>query len=280
MNSTDRFENFTERARQVLSLALAGPFARLMERLLAKKGQQIAGAPFPSLLDPRALTAPAVAQGLATCEVLHMADIATHMFELSIQVFEESPKVIQMRIEILDDQLDKLHAGILGYLIQLDEEAMTEEQTRRDIALFTLIGDLDAIGDVITRCFMGLARRRLRGPVQFSEDGWQDLLDYHQQIQKALQQVLAALATQNLLLVTKLLSRKAELQRTKLDIRLHHIRELRADVPHSRVSSAVYLTLLDAMSDVLSHIFNIAYALQAQDAQRFVGQFRGLRLVS
>jgi phosphate:Na+ symporter len=241
---------------------LSIPLARLMERLLPEKSDQMAGTSSPRILDPRALAIPEVAQGLATRETLHMADIVTNMFELGMQAFEERPNAIRSRIEAMDDQLDELNAGIKGYLTQLDEETMTEEQARRDITLLTIVSDLEAIGDVITKRFMHLAYRRSRGQVLFSVEGWDDLLRYHHQIEEALQQVLAALAAHNPMLAGKFLARKEELQRTKRSLHLRHIRQLRADVPNSKESSAIYLDLLDALSDVLAHVSSIAYTLQ------------------
>jgi phosphate uptake regulator len=191
-----------------------------------------------------------------------MADIVTSMFELSMQAFEQRPTAIQKRIEAMEKELDELNTAIRGYLTQLDEEEMPEELARRDITLLTIIGDLEAIGDVITRRFMALARRRSRDQIQFSEEGWEDLRSYHEQIEEALQQVLAALAAHNPALATKFLARKDELKPLKRKLHLRHIRQLRADIPNSAPSSAIYLDMLDALSDVLGHIFNVAYALQ------------------
>ena len=264
-------------ALALLFVPLAGPLARLMERILPEPSRKSAEAPSTRALDPRALVVPEVAQGLATREMLRMADIVTQMFDLSMQAFEERPHIIYKRMNTMDDQLDELDAAIKGYLTQLDEQTMTEEQSRMDVTLLTIVDDLEAIGDVITKRFMSLARRRLRGQVQFSEEGWQDLLQYHRQIEGALQQILAALATHNPVLATKFLSRKSELKRTKQNLHLRHIRQLRADIPNSKASSAIYLDLLDAMSDVLAHTFNIAYAFQVHNSQLSTGSLRSLR---
>src|SRR5262245_52453600 len=86
-------------------------------------------------LDPRALVMPEVAQGSATREVLHMADLVTNMLELCVQPILDFERPAQTRIQALENQVDELNAAILGYLIQLDEEAMTEEQQRWDRTL-------------------------------------------------------------------------------------------------------------------------------------------------
>jgi phosphate:Na+ symporter len=264
-------------ALAVLFIPFAGPLANLMERFLPDKSRKPEEASLTCTLDERALLIPEVAQGLATRETLRMTDIVTQMFELSMEAFKERPHIIYKRINSMDDQLDELDAAIKGYLTQLNEEKMTEEQARLDIALLTIVDDLEAIGDVITKRFMSLARRRLRGQMQFSEEGWQDLLDYHEQIEGALQQVLAALAAHNPMLAKNFLTRKAELKRIKQNLRLRHIRQLRADVPNSKASSAVYLDLLDAMSDVLAHTLSIAHTLQEHGSCTPIGQFRSLR---
>jgi phosphate:Na+ symporter len=263
-------------ALAIVFVPLSDPLARLMARLLPDKDNLTAVTSTPHILDPRALATPEVAQGLATRETLRMADIVTNMFELSMRAFEERPNAIQARIEAMDDQVDELNAAIKGYLTQLDEEAMTDEQARRDVTLLTIVSDLEAIGDVINRRFMSMAHRRSRDQIQFSEEGWEDLLRYHHQIEEALQQVLAALAAHNPMLARKFLARKEELKRTRRNLHLRHIRQLRAEIPNSKESSAIYVDLLDAMSDVMAHISNIAYVLQEASVLPFTSPLQGL----
>jgi phosphate:Na+ symporter len=73
------------------------------------------------------------------------------------------------------------------YLIQLDEQVMTEEQMRREIALLYIITDLEEIGDLIDKHFMCLARRKRRSQIAFSNEGWEDLVTYHGEVTAALQ---------------------------------------------------------------------------------------------
>jgi phosphate:Na+ symporter len=250
--------------------------ARLVERLLPSKSYQTAEVSVPRILDPQAIGNPEVAQGLATRETLRMAGIVTSMFELSMRVFDERSNGIQKRIRAIDDQIDELDTAIKGYLTQLDEEGMTEEQVSRDIALLTIVSDLEAIGDVITHRFLDLAYRRSRGRVLFSKDGWEDLSYYHRKIREVLQQVIAGLATHNPALVNNCLTREAELKRLKRNLHVRHISELRTGVANSAASSAIYLDLLDALSTVLSHVSNIACALKEAENVSFTRPLRSI----
>ncbi len=216
----------------------------------------------PRYLDPEALSLPAVALGQATREVLRMTDLVTEMLRQSIHAFEERGSDIPTRIDALDDQIDELEAAIKRYLTQLDDGKMTEEQAHREIALLYIISDLEAIGDIIDKQFMRLARRKRRNQIMFSDEGWSDLVTYHSEVTVALEQALAALAAQDQTLAAEFLVRKAQLSQMKREFHLRHLRRLQSGVLPSLASSAIHLDLLNAMSRVLSHASNIAHAVQ------------------
>ena len=138
---------------------------------------------------------------------------------------------------------------------------MTEEQARREIALLYIITDLEEIGDIIDKQIMRLARRKRRGQIAFSDEGWHDLVTYHGEVIAALQQALTALAAQDPTIAAEFLVRKTRLSQMKREFHLRHLHRLRSGLPPSVESSAIHLDLLDAMSRVLSHAFNIAHAI-------------------
>ncbi len=239
---------------------LSTPLTRLALALLPDRATNEAVG--PRYLDPEVLSLPAVALGQAMREVLRMTDLVTEMLRQSIRAFEESSTDVPTRIDALDDQLDDLEAAIKRYLTQLDEDKMTEEQAHREIALLYIISDLEAIGDIIDKQFMRLARRKRRDQIMFSDEGWSDLVTYHGEVTAALEQALAALAAQDPTLAAEFLARKARLGQMKRELHLRHLRRLQSGVLPSLESSAIHLDLLNAMSRVLSHASNIAHAVQ------------------
>ncbi|WP_069803067.1 Na/Pi cotransporter family protein [Thermogemmatispora onikobensis] len=241
---------------------LAAPVTRLVTALLPEQENQYEQPLGPRYLDPEALASPAVALGQATREVLRMADIVTEMLRLSMLAFEKPDARVPERINELDDQLDQLNAAIKRYLTQLDESRLTREQVQRELALLYIITDLEAIGDIIDRQMMRLARRKQRRQVAFSEEGWQDLLNYHDEVTEALEQALAALASQDTSLANEFFVRKAELSKMKRQLHLRHVRRLQSGLSPSWESSSIHLDLLNALSRVLSHASNIAHAVR------------------
>ena len=127
--------------------------------------------------------------------------------------------------------------------------------------LLYIITDLEEIGDLIDKHFMRLARRKRRGQIAFSNEGWEDLVTYHGEVTAALQQALAALAAQDPTIAAEFLARNARLSQMKRELHLRHLRRLRSGLSPSLESSAIHLDLLNAMSRVLSHASNIAHAV-------------------
>jgi phosphate:Na+ symporter len=213
-------------------------------------------------LDPEALMLPAVALGQTMREVLRMADLAAEMLQLSIQAFEEGDANLPKRIGMLDDQLDDLETAIKHYLVQLNDELLTEEQTQRELALLHISTELEAIGDIVDRQLMRLARRKRRKQIAFSAEDWRDIAAYHSEVVGLLQRVLAGLAAQDPTIADEVLSYRQELNQVKREIHLRHLQNLSSGTPASLDASAIHLEMVNAISRVLSHTCSIARAVR------------------
>src|SRR5260370_13395204 len=202
--------------------------------------------------------------GEAAREVLGMAGLATEMLRQSMHAFEERGMTIPARMAALDDQLDELEAATKRYLTQLDEDKMTEEPVRREIALLYIITDLEAIGDIIDKQFMRLARRKRRNQIVFSDEGWNDLVTCPTEVPATLEQALAALAAQDATLAAEFLARKRHLSQLKRQFHLRHLHRLHSGAPPSLGSREIHLDLANAISRVLSHASNIAHHMHGE----------------
>lgn len=249
-------------ALAVLFVPLATPLARLMEHLLPEP-KNVRGIWIGThYLDPKGLSQPAVALGQATRAILRMAEVVTEMLEHSMDAFEDGARDLLISMGAQNDQLDECTVAVKSYLTQLDEMYMTEVQARQEVALLSIITDLQTIGETVATRMMNLAQRKQRGSLLFSEEGQEDLLTYHQELLEAFQQVLAALASRDRELVNGFLAQKKERSHLKRVLHLRHMARLRRGNALSQASSTIHLDLLDAMSEVLSHITAIAYALR------------------
>ena len=243
----------------VIFVPLAGPVADLAIHLLPEpKANQKSSSPY---LDFEASTSPAVALGQALREILRMADLAAEMLQLSILAFEEGVKDLPKRIGVLDDQLDDLETAVKHYLIRLDNESLSEEQLRRELTLLHISTELEAIGDIVDRQLMRLARRKRRKQIAFSKADWEDIVSYHREVVDLLHRALAGLAAQDSEIADEVLSRRQWLNRVKREIHLRHLQQISSG-PTNLNASAIHLEMVNAMSRVLSHTCSIARAVQ------------------
>jgi phosphate:Na+ symporter len=213
-------------------------------------------------LDPRTLKLPAVALGQAMREVLRMADLATEMLQLSIRAFKDGAKDLSKRVGTLDDQLDDLEIAIKHYLIQLNDEALTEEQTERELMLLHVSTELEAIGDIIDHQLMRLARRKRRKQIALPQSEWKDIVTYHGEVSRLLQQVLAGLASQDLAIADEVLSQRQWLNQLRREMHNRHLHSLTSADPMNLDASAIHLETVNAMSRILFHTCSIAQAMQ------------------
>ena len=243
----------------VIFVPLAGPVADLATHLLPEpKADQKSSSPY---FDFEASTSPAVALGQALREILRMADLAAEMLQLSILAFEEGVKDLPKRIGVLDDQLDDLETAVKHYLIRLDNESLSEEQLRRELTLLHISTELEAIGDIVDRQLMRLARRKRRKQIAFSKADWEDIVSYHREVVDLLHRALAGLAAQDSEIADEVLSRRQWLNGVKREIHLRHLQQISSG-PTNLNASAIHLEMVNAMSRVLSHTCSIARAVQ------------------
>ncbi|HEY9806702.1 MAG TPA: PhoU domain-containing protein, partial [Candidatus Obscuribacterales bacterium] len=139
---------------------------------------------------------------------------------------------------------------------------LTEEQARRELLLLHISTELEAIGDIIDRQMMRLARRKRRKQIAFSQSEWEDVVTYHREVLGLLQRVLAGLATQDLTIAGEVLSHRQWLNQIKREMHSRHLQSLTSGAPTNLDASAIHLEMVNAMSRVLSHTCSIARAVQ------------------
>lgn len=250
----------------LLAIAFA-PFAKPIAALATRLLPESEADPKTTLryLDPGAVTLPAVALGQATRETLRMADLAVEMLELSIQAFAEGMKELPKRLGQLDNQLDKLEEAIKQYLIQINDDLLTEAQSQRELALLQVSTELEAIGDVVDRQLMRLARRKHRKQIAFSQAEWSEIEGYHREVVGLLQRALAGFAAQDISIAEDVLLQRQWLNQIKREIYLRHLQRLSSGAAVNLNASAIHLEVLTAMSRILSHTCNIARVVMADE---------------
>ena len=251
---------FFNLAMSLLFLPFMPIAARVIESLVPEDEQ--GDNPFRTrYLDERAADQPSLALGQATREALRMADVVQGMFRDVVPVFASMNHALLEDVEQRDDQVDFLEREIKLFLTGLSREAMGPDLSRKEIALISVIGNLENIGDIIDKNLMELARKKLYGGRRFSDAGWAEILEFHGQVAKNLERAIAAFAANDRTLAREVLDQRPLVRQRERELRESHLARLRAGLSESLETSEIHLDILTNLKRISSHVSALVYPI-------------------
>ncbi len=243
-----------------LFLPLSTPFAKGVTWLVSPPPPE--KDPFkPKYLDTKLLDSPSFALEQATQEALRMADIAQGMFDDILNVLIKNNQERLEEIEKREAILDHLHRETKLYITRLSQNALTAEQSAREVAVLGLINNLENIGDIIDLNLIDLARKKINTGVRFSDAGIKELTEFHQMISQDFMLAISAFKTENLKLAENLIREKGRVHTRERTLRAAHIHRLHLGISETIESSAIHLDILTNLKRIKSHITSIAHTL-------------------
>jgi phosphate:Na+ symporter len=240
------------------------PFTPLLGRLIAGlvPADRESDDPFRSkYLDENMLDTPALALGQAMREALRMADIVSEMLTKTADAFSrQDPELVDF-IEEKDNHVDSLDRDIKHYLTKLSQQSLTEEQSKREIAILSFVNNMENIGDIVDRNLMELAKKRLSKGVDFSEAGLQEITSLHKHVLQNFELAIAAFASNDRALAQQVLEHKLEISQSERRFRQAHIERLHAGYRESIDTSEIHLDVLTNLKRINSHVTAVAYPI-------------------
>lgn len=230
------------------------PAAWLIHKVLPDPRNQEEEKFRPRYLDPEALTVPSLAFANAKRELMRMMDLNLEMFRDCWTVFERNDRVLLEMIHDQDDQVDLLDREIKFYLAKISQEILNPEQSETELRLLEMTGTLEEIGDIINKTVLNLAEKKINKGRSFSEEGFQELKDFHGRILQHFQLAGACLASEDITLARKMGRQNEQLIEVERDYRQRHLNRLHQGLKESFETSSIHL-------DLISNLYRINYLL-------------------
>lgn len=213
----------------------------------------------PKYLDTRAITTPAVAFANVHREILRMTEIAQDMFSHVLTPFESGAIETMEYIDDLDDKIDLLNREIKFYLAKLNQAELTDTEGKRQIELMMLTNSIEGVGDVISNDIMQIAEKKRRKGLQFSQDGWKEIKDFHARVMENFQLAVTCLASGDHELGQKALKNKKLLAQYEQELGQRHLLRLHHGFKESFDTSSIHLDLLSNLRRINSVVCKMAY---------------------
>ncbi len=203
---------------------------------------------------------PSVIVAHAEREALRMADIVTSMIEDSLTLFrKDDPEMIDgMRRR--DDHADILARELNLYLAQQLDTA-PEGLRGQMLKLMYFVTDLEAAADVVDNQLLELAQKKHHLKVDFSEDGWRDLVEMQSAVSQIAHMAIACFQTQDKDLAAKVIFHKRNIRRLEHKMRENHVTRLVKGTPESIRTSSIHLDVLGEYRRIVGLMSNHVYAL-------------------
>jgi phosphate:Na+ symporter len=240
-------------------LPFLGLFAKLLTKLVPESQEEKKFG--PKYLDDHVLATPSLALGQATREALRESDIVREMLIDSIKVFQADDQTLITAIRDKDNLVDVLDRQIRLYLTRLSSSTLTEQNSRRAVALLEASRDLESIGDIIDRNIMPLAIKRITKGLMFSEEGMNEIIGYHKKLVENFDMAISAFTGNDRDLGRRVLRNKEELETLERELTQTHLERLRKGLRESMETSHIHLDTIGNYARINSLITHVVYPI-------------------
>lgn len=218
----------------------------------------------PQFIDDNLLPTPALALEQARREVSREGEIVSDMLKASLNLFRCQDLRMCDTVSLKDIRADILRNAIVAYLSKLAQGALTEDQSQQQSKLLLIASDLEEIGDIVDKNIVPLARKKIGFNMNFSEDGWKDIVELHAKVSANLELAVAALKDDNMRLAQAVAGTKVEINEFESEMRKRHVGRLNAGLKETLETSSVHLDLIDHFKRINSHTATIGMTITGQ----------------
>jgi len=189
-------------------------------------------------------------------EIMRAADIVLNMIKDSIKLFSNYNIPLVDSIRDRDNKVDFLYREIKMFLLEHANNSTTDVNQRiMDMIMF--LSDLERAADSIDINLITLASKKSALKLEFSQDGWDELKNMHEQVMKVAAMAINAFHTREL--CDEVIRLKRDLAKIELTLREKHIGRLNRGVRDSINTSSIHLDVLSEYRRIASLLVSHAY---------------------
>jgi len=232
---------------------LLRPYAALLRRLLPTRVDPADPAQ-PMYLAPVASEAPVIAIGAAAREAMRLADVLETMLLGLRDAFARADRRQIGETKRLDDVMDKLNTAIKTYLASLDPDFLNDDDHNRVAEILSFATHMEQAGDIVDKSLLGLAMKKLRRGLAFSEQGEGELLEIIDRLITNVRAAASLFMTGDDRAARLLAAEKEAFRSLEAEATASHFARLRAGRIDTAETSSLHLDALRDLKRVNAHL--------------------------
>lgn len=261
-------------ARQTINLHLAFNFslallampilvwiAKLSEFFLPNRTNGLDISESSGVLDPNTLSKPPQALICAAREVLHVGELVESMLRTVHPIYGNWDIATAKFIREKDRQIASRHQALKLFLVELHRGEVEESESRQSQELASIAAQLEAASDSIAKNLVDLAEQLHAQGVTFSEQGRQEIDDFHDRVLTNVQLGLNVMMTQNPDAARELVAAKEAVRSVEAHLQRQHLGRLQQGFVESLETSSIHQETLRVLKQINTSFSMIGYPI-------------------
>jgi len=250
-----------------LFLPATALFGRLITTLLPERPTNPAFELTTRHIDDRQILNPPVAIELARAEISRVALLQGRMQRAIIIPFfsdeerkdEIFPSLSLLEgIELRERKINFLQEEIKAYLLKVGQQPLSQKQSDEIFGMISIVKDMESLGDLIHRNMVPLIPKKHALETDFSDEGREELMIYHEKVCKQLFLLKEAFSERNPEKAREIMLGERKYLDHESQYRIRHLERMLHQRNESLETHEVHMELMDLMKQIIVYSSNIA----------------------
>ena len=272
----------------LIFLPFTAMFGKIIFKFLPDKQQELELKPAVAYLDNNMIGTPVLAINLARAEISRMAKLLERMLRAIIIPFMSDPNLIRQEetlepeekemllkevpsrdeffpqlsliegLDMREEKIDFLQKRIKDYLLAVSREKVSASQANEIYGMVSIVKDMESIGDIVHRNMLPLVAKKQVIELDFSEEGKEELMIYHEKVCRQIKLLKEAFAQKDLDKADQIMNSERKYLDLESQYRVRHLERLLSEKSETVKTHEVHLELMDLMKQIIVYSSNIA----------------------
>ena len=251
----------------LLFLPATSLFSRIIMAILPEKPVSPVFELSTRHIDERQVFNPPVAIELARAEISRVALLLGRMQRAIIIPFfsnEERKDEIFPSLTLLDGiemrekKINYLQEEIKQFLLKVGQQPLSQKQSDEIFGMISIAKDMESMGDLIHRNMVPLIPKKHALETDFSDEGREELMIYHEKVCKQLYLLKESFAERNAEKARQIMLQERKYLDLESQYRVRHLQRMLHKRSESLETHEVHMELMDLMKQVIVYSSNIA----------------------
>ena len=161
-------------------------------------------------------------------------------------------------IDLLERKINFLQEEIKSYLLKVVQQPLSQKQSDEIFGMISIVKDMESLGDLIHRNMVPLIPKKHALETDFSDEGREELMIYHEKVCKQLFLLKDAFAERNPEKAREIMLGERKYLDLESQYRIRHLQRMLHRRNESLETHEVHMELMDLMKQIIVYSSNIA----------------------